>query len=118
MTKHEHHDLIVEWVKDTSREVEYYSEVLGEWVTQSHPCWLPASKYRFKPKKEVVSSLSGKDLESIWFSDHVKSNLERVRVIANDAAAQEREDIIEWIKSNCSGFSQIDRLVGQLENKE
>ena len=54
MTKHVHHDMIVEWVKDTSRVVETLD--YGHWVATSVPRWHTGSKYRFKPipKPDVV----------------------------------------------------------------
>ena len=52
--KHVHHDMIVEWAKDTSRVVETLD--YGHWVATSVPRWHTGSKYRFKtePKPDVV----------------------------------------------------------------
>ena len=48
--KHVHHDMIVEWAKDTSRAVEVYSGYMDHWrTTISSPTWDPDCQYRFKP---------------------------------------------------------------------
>ena len=49
MTKHVHHDMIIEWAKDTSRVVQYQSAP-DRWVTTYRPAWEPLAKYRFKPE--------------------------------------------------------------------
>lgn len=55
--KHKHYDLIVEWAKDTSREVEYKDDD-GSWRRAIFNNWNEDLEYRLKPKKkEVVSKL-------------------------------------------------------------
>ena len=49
--KHVHHDLIVEWAKDTSKEVQVDIFGNGEWLYSSNPRWDVNSKYRFKPRE-------------------------------------------------------------------
>ena len=52
MSKHVHHDMIVEWAKDTSRPLEmlihepYFAGL--SWMLVKCPQWSPKEKYRFK----------------------------------------------------------------------
>lgn len=48
--KHPHHDLIVEWAKDTSRVVQYRMQEHMDWDITSTPSWIPGYQYRFKPE--------------------------------------------------------------------
>lgn len=51
--KHPHHDLIVEWAKDTSKVIQSYSEPLEKWVDFVHnrPDWDINTEYRLKPRE-------------------------------------------------------------------
>lgn len=45
--KHKHYDLILEWIKDTSRKVQC-RRPLGQWTTLDEtPLWDPGFEYRF-----------------------------------------------------------------------
>lgn len=49
--KHPHHDLIVEWAKDTSKIVQILN---GDgWCDHRKPSWSIHSEYRFKPREFV-----------------------------------------------------------------
>jgi hypothetical protein len=50
--KHVHHDLIVEWVKDTSRVVQVQLGS-GKWGNATHPNWDEDVTYRFKPRELI-----------------------------------------------------------------
>lgn len=52
--KHPHHDLIVEWAKDTSKVVQQYYQKSHLWVTDENPRWDIEAKYRFKPQREFI----------------------------------------------------------------
>lgn len=56
--KHVHHDMIVEWAKDTSRVVEGEAD-RGHWVTVSNPVWWPHVTYRFKPAEPKYIVVNG-----------------------------------------------------------
>ena len=56
--KHVHHDMIVEWAKDTSRVVEGETD-RGHWVTVSNPVWWPHFTYRFKPAEPKYIVVNG-----------------------------------------------------------
>lgn len=48
--KHPHHDLITEWVKDTSRIVQW-SKNGSPWINcTGDPSWSPNVQFRFKPR--------------------------------------------------------------------
>lgn len=47
--KHPHHDLIVEWAKDTSKAVQF--EINGYWYDSLMPTWGPDREYRIKPRE-------------------------------------------------------------------
>jgi len=51
MSKHVHHDIIQEWIKDTSRVVEIFDPVTNRWFTEPRPNWNPACQWRFKPNE-------------------------------------------------------------------
>ena len=56
--KHVHHDMIVEWVKDTSRVVE----ILGvDWIWRETvaPTWGTQNEYRFKPAEPKYIIVNG-----------------------------------------------------------
>lgn len=58
--KHVHHDMIVEWAKDTRRKVEVYSGYMDHWHTiTSSPTWKPDCKYRFKPAEPKFITVNG-----------------------------------------------------------
>ncbi len=50
--KHVHHDLIQEWIKDTSRVVERRRLPSHSWAIDIDPEWHPAHLYRFKPAEQ------------------------------------------------------------------
>lgn len=47
MAKHKHHDIIKEWIKDTSRGVECRDKSSREWFITPIPIWSEDSEYRF-----------------------------------------------------------------------
>lgn len=49
--KHPHHDLIIEWAKDTTRVVQVNPDpyTADDWVDAPVPSWNPNMGYRFKP---------------------------------------------------------------------
>ena len=54
--KHPHHDLIVEWAKDTSKQVQILDDDdtdLEYWCDCYNPTWDIRSKYRFKPREFI-----------------------------------------------------------------
>jgi len=59
--KHVHHDMIVEWAKDTSRVVEI--QLLGvesnRWWATIHPDWREDRQYRFKPEEPKFIVVNG-----------------------------------------------------------
>ena len=58
--KHVHHDMIVEWAKDTSRAVQgYYPDGGGVWLDEAFPKWHPNNKYRFKPEEPKYIVVNG-----------------------------------------------------------
>ncbi len=52
MTKHIHHDRIVEWAADTSRVVQVWSSRTGilSWSDVKNPSWFKDEIYRLKPE--------------------------------------------------------------------
>ena len=61
--KHVHHDMIVEWAADPSREVEFLVEEpyfeSSSWMTVKRPAWNPKEKYRFKPEAPKYIVVNG-----------------------------------------------------------
>ena len=62
MTKqHPHHDLIVEWAKDTTQVVQVSDPRFADkcWIDASDPTWQEDLEYRFNPtpKPDVVQEL-------------------------------------------------------------
>lgn len=57
MAKHKHHDMIVEWAKDTSRIVQW-SLIDRNFWNDCDPCrlisWLDDYQYRFKPEESTI----------------------------------------------------------------
>jgi len=49
--KHVHHDLIVEWAKDTGKTVQIY--INDMWVDCNKPAWSIDHRYRLKPREFV-----------------------------------------------------------------
>lgn len=50
MAKHIHHDVITEWIKDTSQVVQYKEYSLRDWSTCiNQPSWNENLEYRIKP---------------------------------------------------------------------
>ena len=52
MTQHIHHDLIVQWAKDTTQVVEYLELTSGEWFIEHLPNWYPEDLYRIRHKHQ------------------------------------------------------------------
>jgi hypothetical protein len=78
--KHVHHDLIQEWIKDTSRVVEEYSSTAERWLIVPRPNWNPAIKYRFKPAEPKFITVNGVNVpepvrgglvdgQQVWIAD-------------------------------------------------
>ena len=57
--KHVHHDMIIEWAKDTSRVVESRNFLHHEWIVVPHPKWHPTWQYRFKPAEPKFIIVNG-----------------------------------------------------------
>ena len=56
--KHVHHDMIIEWAKDTSQVVQrYYGG--GVWLPEQYPQWYKNDKYRFKPAEPKYIVVNG-----------------------------------------------------------
>ena len=79
MTKHVHHDLIQEWIKDTSRVVESQNSY-GHWSVVGAPNWNPNCQYRFKPAEPKYIVVNGvnvpepvrerlRDQQEFWLAD-------------------------------------------------
>lgn len=49
--KHPHHDLIVEWAKDTSKAVQLKSD--DSWCDARMPNWDTDKEYRIKPREFI-----------------------------------------------------------------
>ena len=83
--KHVHHDMIVEWAKDTSRVVEIRG-MDGTWRETIAPTWGTQSEYRFKPAEPKFITVNG-----IQVPEPVREPLERGQTFwladANSAAA-------------------------------
>lgn len=56
--KHVHHDMIIEWAKDTSRVVEVRG-VEGTWSKSAAPLWGTQHEYRFKPAEPKFIIVNG-----------------------------------------------------------
>ena len=57
--KHVHHDMIVEWAKDTSRVVEVRGKGTDEWLISHDPVWRDYLLYRFKPAEPKYIVVNG-----------------------------------------------------------
>ena len=55
--KHVHHDMIIEWAKDTSRVVEVETDT--GWQVINTPVWRADSEYRFKPAEPKYIIVNG-----------------------------------------------------------
>ena len=86
---HKHAAMIAEWIKDTSRVVEFRKSD-GSWVKASD-MWDEEGEYRFadEVKPGAVSPLSDQELMSIWLNNETK------REIANEI----HKASIEWVAS-------------------
>lgn len=69
--KHPHHDLIVEWAKDTTQVVQVSDPRFADkcWIDASDPTWQEDLEYRFKPvpKPDKVSYLAQWDKNGDFF---------------------------------------------------
>lgn len=52
--KHPHHDLIIEWAKDTSKQVQRKHKVSGQWFNDPYPPWNAEHEYRLKPQRDFI----------------------------------------------------------------
>ena len=57
--KHVHHDMIIEWAKDTSRVVEVRTKSGEEWFISEAPEWRKDCRYRFKPAEPKYIVVNG-----------------------------------------------------------
>ena len=81
--KHVHHDMIVEWVKDTSRVVQRLNRFTNTWIDEGWPNWYPGCVYRFEPKHIIVNGVNVpepvreplKDGQQFCFADPTQINL-------------------------------------------
>jgi len=82
--KHVHHDMIIEWAKDTSRVVEAYATTVNHWFIDRAPDWHPAVQYRFKPAEPKYIVVNGinvpepvrgglKEAQQFWLADICES---------------------------------------------
>ena len=75
--KHVHHDMIVEWVKDTSRVVQRLNRFTNTWIDEGWPNWYPGCVYRFEPKHIIVNGMNVpepvrerlRDQQEFWLAD-------------------------------------------------
>ena len=70
LKKRKHHDMIVQWAKDDSLEVEASRNDSGIWFITECPSWCENLKYRFKPKTKQVTiseikAVFGDDIEIV-----------------------------------------------------
>lgn len=92
--KHPHHDMIVEWVKDTSKIVQYYDDEYYDlgWkdLDSGEVTWHPELQYRFKPAEREFpkSSLTDAELKEIWDTSCFAIKPVTVLRLAADAAVK------------------------------
>lgn len=74
MTQHIHHDLIVQWAKDTTQVVELLC-MNGKWLIDPNPKWEPDCKYRIRHKHQDLIDqkaarpeliVEAKDIDGYW----------------------------------------------------
>jgi hypothetical protein len=99
--RHPHHDMIVEWAKDTSKVVEY-KDMFGMWkrVLGNAPSWTSDVQYRFKPAERVFpkSSLTDDELTAIVVELDDNRTIKEFRAIADAAVKKyilEQEHILD-----------------------
>jgi hypothetical protein len=91
--KHVHHDMIVEWAKDTSREVEVYFPGIKTWSATPSPEWREDRQYRFKPAETKYIVVNGVNVP-----EPVRGGLEvGQRFWVTDACSGARTDL--WLNS-------------------
>ena len=96
-TPHPHAAMIAEWVKDTSRVVQYQNRD-GVWHThgQNVPSWRPEVNYRFADtvKLVIVSSFTDEELIDIQGRHPAaSSHINNIRNLANIVAARAIKDL-------------------------
>lgn len=96
--RHPHANMIIEWVKDTSKVVEYYDNQIECWVECNYyPLWHDQDKYRFQPPKPErvfpTTSLTEDELVMIYANAPTASIKESYKYIANAAIKQYILDI-------------------------
>lgn len=112
MAKHKHHDMIVEWAKDTSRIVQW-SLIDGDFWTdccdsQRSISWLDCHQYRFKPEESTMYLLKAPIL---------KENADRIGALAtlmyaySDNVVQMRQ-MLELTKNSNMQVFEITELNG------
>lgn len=113
MAKHKHHDMIVEWAKDTSRTVQW-SLIGGDFWTDCTivPQWDAKYMYRFKPEESTMYLLK---------APFLKENIDRIGALAtlmyaySDNIDQMRQ-MLELTKNNNMQVFKITEINGLWKN--
>ena len=114
MAKHKHHDMIVEWAKDTSRTVQWsLTDRDGDWLDcTSNPHWDAKHMYRFKPEESTMYLLK---------APFFKENIDRIGALAtlmyaySDNVDQMRQ-MLELTKNNNMQVFKITEINGLWKN--
>ncbi len=115
-TPHPHAEFIIEWMKDTSREIQLFSVCEQAWVTITEPSWGNDRQYRFadtvEQKPKIVSSLTDQQIRNLYDAERRPFESD-ARNAANAAAQRAIEDIEEppgdWIFTNLSPNLELGR---------
>ncbi len=93
--KHIHYDMIVQWVANPSRVVQYdvFNTVSGEedWYDcpANSPTWNPLKRYRFKPEEPErvfpTTNMTDDDLIEVYCQADALCSADQYRAIANEA---------------------------------
>ena len=78
--KHVHHDIIIEWVKDTNRVIQRRESEVDPWQDEPYPHFFKHVFYRFKPAEPKYIIVNGiqvpepvrkplKARQSYWLAD-------------------------------------------------
>ena len=59
--QHKHHDMIVDWAKNTDLKVEFKSKYNGSWMEVAWPDWDDEYEWRFKPEEPKFLTIIGAD---------------------------------------------------------
>ena len=95
MTKHVHHDMIVEWAKDTSRVVERRGrDIGGIWLAIEFPTWNPDVLYRFNQdtKPDVVRY---GNIRSAWHWDSKMSGNNLKLTFDGETGALKKAEVLK-----------------------